>query len=220
MSSAAPSALVDMIELPPQTMSIIQSAIRSPAGGNLMFHGPGGTGKSAFCKVIAIEAMRYSGLVVSDFRAALSYPNLTVVNHATGYTKVALEQVRAQARMHTLTATDRRWIIVEEFDSIGLTNTNYVKTWLDELGDLDTQVFVSTNNRGNIDDAVRTRFSELYLGLHPSGTMRTWAIAELKRLGALGVTDAVLSQLVNNAAGSIRALQRGCLFFAEHGTVV
>jgi SpoVK/Ycf46/Vps4 family AAA+-type ATPase len=220
MVDTAPTTLRDMITLPPATMAIIQSAINSPAGGNLLFHGPGGTGKSAFCKVIAMEAMRHSGLVVPDYRTALSYGNLSVVNHVTGYNKAALEIVRQQARMHTLTATDRRWVIVEEFDSIGLANTNYVKTWLDELLELDMQVFASTNNLGEIDEAVRTRFADLYLGPHPNGPMRTWAAAELGRLGVGNVTDVVLSQLVNKAAGSVRALQRGCRLFAENGAVV
>lgn len=215
MTDMTPKSLRDMIALPAATMAVIQSTIRSPAGGNLLFYGPAGTGKSAFCRVIAMEAMRLEGLTVLNFRTAVSFANLAVIDHVTGYGKGALERVRELALMHTLTATERRWIIIEEFDSIGRSNTNFVKTWLDELASLNAQVFASTNAIAEIDDAVRSRFSEIYLGPHPTPPMRSWAADELKRLGVSIVTDADLSQLVNSAAGSIRALQRECRLFAE-----
>ncbi len=221
MTDTTPNKLREMIALPANTMAIIQSAISSSAGGSLLFHGPAGTGKSVFCRVIAMEAMRSSGLTMLDYRTALGFSNLMVLDHVSGYDKVALNKVREMALLQTLSDTDRRWLIVDEFDSIGAKNWNYVKSWLDELqNDLSVQVFASTNHLSEIDGNVRTRFNEIYLGLHPDPAMRDWAEAELLRLGVRQVTSADLAQLVSNAAGSVRALKRGCRLFAEHGMVV
>lgn len=221
MTDTTPTILRDMIALPANTMAIIQSAIRSPAGGNLLFHGPGGTGKSVFCRTIAMEAMRSSGLTVPDYRAALGFSNLMVLDHVSGYEKAALNKVRGMALMQTLSDTDRRWLIADEFDSISIKSRNYVKSWLDELTNvLDVQVFASTNHLEEIDGNVRTRFNEIYLGLHPDPEMRDWAAAELKRLGVANVSAANLAQMVNGAAGSVRALKTACFLYAEHGRVI
>lgn len=217
MTDTTPNTLHEMIALPANTMAIIQSAIRSPAGGNLLFHGPGGTGKSVFCRVIAMEAMRSSGLTVPNYRMALAFSNLMVLDHVSGYDKAALNKVREMARMQTLSDTDRRWLVVDEFDSISAKSWNYVKPWLDELADdLNVQVFASTNHLSEIDGNVRTRFNEIYLGLHSDPAMRDWAEAELLRLGVAKVSNADLAQLVTKAVGSVRTLKRGCFLYAEH----
>lgn len=221
MTDTTPTSLRDMIALPASTMAIIQSAIRSPAGGNLIFHGPGGTGKSIFCRVIAMEAMRSSGLIVPDYKAARGFSNLMVLDHVSGYDKPALNKVREMALMHTLSETDRRWLVVDEFDSISPKITNFVKSWLDELTNhLEVQVFASTNHLVEIDVNVRSRFTEVYLGRHPDPEMRDWANAELKRLGVGEISAAHLTQLVNGAAGSVRELKRACFLYAEHGRVI
>ena len=49
---------------------------------------------------------------------------------------------------------------------------------------------------------------------------RDWANAELKRLGVANISAADLTQLVNDAAGSVRALKRACFLYAEHGRVI
>lgn len=221
MTDTTPNSLRDMIALPANTVAIIQSAIRSPAGGSLLFHGPGGTGKSHFCRVTAMEAMRSSGLTVPDYKAARGFSNLMVLDHVSGYEKPALNKVREMALMQTLSDTDRRWLVADEFDSISVKNRNYVKNWLDELqSDLSVQVLASTNHLMEIDDNIRSRFTEIYLGLHPDPAMRDWAKAELKRLGVAKVSASELAQLVANAAGSVRALKKACFLYAEHGRVI
>ncbi|HWU19325.1 MAG TPA: AAA family ATPase [Devosia sp.] len=221
MTDTTPTTLREMIALPASTMAIIQSAINSPAGGSLLFHGPGGTGKSIFCRVIAMEAMRSSSLIVPDYRTALGFSNLMVLDHVSGYEKPPLNKVREMALMHTLSDTDRRWLIVDEFDAISPKISNFVKPWLDELQiELSVQVFASTNHLTEIDGNVRSRFTEIYLGPHPDPAMRDWARAELKRLGLTKVSAADLAQLVANAAGSVRALKRACFLYAEHGRVI
>jgi SpoVK/Ycf46/Vps4 family AAA+-type ATPase len=220
MRDTTPSTLRDMIALPANTMAVIQSAIKSPAGGNLLFHGPGGTGKSLLCRVIAMEGMRSSGLTVSDYKSAMGHSNLVVLDHMSGHDKSALIAVQNIANTRTLNDTDRRWLIVEEFDSISPKLTNVVKNWLDDLEDLEVQVFASTNSLVDVDANVRTRFNEIYIGQHPDPEMRDWANAELKRLGVTKASTADLTQLVNNAAGSVRALKRACFLYAEHGRLI
>lgn len=215
-----PTTLSEMIALSADTLAIFQSAIRSPAGGNLLLHGPSGTGKSLFCRVIAIEAMRSSGLAVLDYKSALRHPNILTLDHKSGYDKAALISVEKTASLVTLNETGRRWLIVDEFDGISPKLDNFVKPWLDGLDELEVQVFASTNHLAKIDVNVRSRFNEIYLGPHAAPEMRYWAEAELQRLSVTRVSPADLSQLVNKAAGSVRELKKACRHYAEHGRVI
>ena len=209
-----PNHLSDVLLHTQHDREVIRMAVQSPSLVNLLFYGPPGTGKTTLMRVSALEALRFRGLVVQDHKEAVAWGNVFELDHNTGFSKAALDKALSRMMLATLSSVDRRFVLLDEADSIDPRSVNNVKKWLDRMSERDVQVFAATNHLDRIDPAIRDRCLLIHMAAFSQAQMLLWLTKQVNAAG-LPVPDEVRAvDMVNRSGGSMRNLRQELQLYA------
>lgn len=200
-----PKFLADLVFADPVVQQAILARSEPHTADNILLWGPGGTGKSATCQVLA------ETLVGPDHLS-----DINRINVSRYPTKTALcEFIEGKAAYVTMNPLGRKVFILEELDGADKAAQDALKGILDDLQTV-ALFLATTNNIGGINGPIRSRFVALKLD-YP--LPQQWAA----RGTAILANEAVKSTLpmtahlleTEAANGTVRDIMRVLRVFAE-----
>lgn len=200
-----PKSLADLVFADPAVKQAILDKSEPDTADNILLWGPGGTGKSATCQVLA------ETLVGPDYLSDINRINVSRYS-----TKAALcEQIEDKASYVTTNRLGRKVFILEELDGADKAAQDALKGILDDLQTV-ALFLATTNNIGGISGPIRSRFVELKLD-YPSP--QQWAARGTAILAkeAVKSTVSMTAHLLETEAanGTVRDMMRVLKVFAE-----
>jgi len=172
-----PKTLADLVFADPAVEQAILDRSQPDTVDNLLLWGPGGTGKSATCQVLA------ETLVGPNYLS-----DINTINVSRYSSKTALcEAIEKKGGFATFNGLGRIVFILEELDGADLAAQNALKGVMDDYTTA-ALFLATTNNIGGVIVPIRTRFLELQMG-HPSP--ERWAARGTAILSDEGVKSTV-----------------------------
>lgn len=200
-----PKALADLVFADPAVEQAILDRSQPDTADNLLLWGPGGTGKSATCQVLAEVLVGPNHLT-----------DINKINVSRHSTKAALcEMIESKAWYVTMNPMGKVVFILEELDGADKAAQEALKGVMDDLHTV-ALFLATTNNLGGINGPLRSRFVALNLG-YPSP--QQWAARGTAILKSELVKSTVpmTAHLLETEAssGTVRDMMRVLRTFAE-----
>lgn len=189
-----PTSINDLIFPDSATEKRVRQYANNHRHGNIILHGPPGTGKSATARVVASTR---------NIAAGASYP--VPVYNGADFNDAALERMSREWHLQRTTGVDEPYIVIDEVDKLSTAMQHKLRAKLDSttVG----QVVLTTNHLNRVDGALTNRCDAIEMPpINPSQWMekvRSWLGEE-----GVSVSDQALEQILGTCDGSIRDLKR------------
>lgn len=194
MTNKTPKKFDDLVFPNHQTEKRVRQYADGKRGGNIVFHGPPGTGKSTTAKVIVEHIFKRHNC-----------PNAVPVIHSKSFTETTFTRVENEFQIQQSWGIEAPYVIVEEVDQLTPERQRLLRAKMDEIT-IGNFIF-TTNKIYGLDDPFIDRCDDIEM---PAINSTVWRdkVNEWLREENVSAPQQVVDAMIATNNGTIRDLQR------------